>query len=329
MKTKIGLPLGLALVMFIGVFTTMLALGVMAPNTVQAVTGTGDDDEFEVALSNTIPGHYSDWSFTVKSTQDFVGADVVTNPNSPVAADTLSITFPAAIVLVDGDAAHESANWMLGGEPVAEVSVTVNDSAADVVTLTPQAAVAAVAAAAGSPAVEAVPPFKIEAGEDIKVEFTSPRKGPPPETRDITDGIPNPAATVALDERSDLTLSVVTTQDATAGVSATFSFDNTRVGQVTVTHDDMEPGQMNAEYQITFYVPEDLTADGDRIFVRFDKDITEPSSLDGANIRIQASAVTGDDAAIAGNSFSIQDPPTYSQVAVSYTHLTLPTNREV
>ena len=31
MKTKIGLPFGLALVVFLGVFTTMLALGLLSP----------------------------------------------------------------------------------------------------------------------------------------------------------------------------------------------------------------------------------------------------------------------------------------------------------
>ena len=47
MKTKIGLPFGLALVMFLGIFTTMLALGPLSPSRAQAVTGT-DGATFEV-----------------------------------------------------------------------------------------------------------------------------------------------------------------------------------------------------------------------------------------------------------------------------------------
>ena len=35
MKTKVGLPFGLALALFIGVFTAMLALGVISPSGVQ------------------------------------------------------------------------------------------------------------------------------------------------------------------------------------------------------------------------------------------------------------------------------------------------------
>ena len=52
MKTKIGIPIGLALVMFLGVFTAMLAFGVIAPTGVQGADqpvntgGTGQDVNF-------------------------------------------------------------------------------------------------------------------------------------------------------------------------------------------------------------------------------------------------------------------------------------------
>ena len=92
MKTKIGLPFGLALVVFIGVFTAMLALGVLSPSRAQAVTG-----DFEVMLSNHIPGHHSDWSFEVVSSAAFVGADATVTPN--VTTDVLEITFPTGVTL--------------------------------------------------------------------------------------------------------------------------------------------------------------------------------------------------------------------------------------
>ena len=38
MKTKIGIPIGLALVMFLGVFTAMLAFGTLSPEPTQAQT---------------------------------------------------------------------------------------------------------------------------------------------------------------------------------------------------------------------------------------------------------------------------------------------------
>ena len=38
MKTKIGIPIGLALVMFLGVFGAMLAFGTLSPQPTQAQT---------------------------------------------------------------------------------------------------------------------------------------------------------------------------------------------------------------------------------------------------------------------------------------------------
>ena len=296
MKTKIGLPFGLALVMFIGVFTTMLALGALSPSSAQAVTGT-DDATFEVTLSNTIPGHFSDWSFSVKSSEDFVGADEA----NTVTTDTLTITFPDDVTL-SGDGVISPANWMLGGKPATAALGGTGE-----VVLTPQAAAVATDDTAE------VPAFKIDAGEPIKVEFTAPMKGPTVGVTGEDEGIQNPGTGVDEADRTDQTISVVTSADSTAGVSEMFSFDNTRVGQVEVTNDPTEPGSENAEYQITFYVPEELTANQDRIIVRFDKDIGSPSSISANHVRIRASVVTdddGDDPNIAGNAIALVDAPT-------------------
>ena len=151
----------------------------------------------------------------------------------------------------------------------------------------------------------------IKAGDPIKVEFTAPMKGPTATGNNA--GIGNPAATVAEADRTDQVISVVTTDDTTMGESNMFSFDTMRVGQVEVTNDPTEPGSENAEYQITFYAPDVLTANQDRIIVRFDKDIGSPSSISANHVRIRASAVTGeedDPGNVPGNAIALVDAPT-------------------
>jgi hypothetical protein len=65
MKTKIGLPLGLALVMFIGVFTTMLALGALNPRPAEAqATITTSAADLMVVRSNDTVDAIADWTIT-------------------------------------------------------------------------------------------------------------------------------------------------------------------------------------------------------------------------------------------------------------------------
>ena len=69
MKTKIGIPIGLALVMFLGVFTAMLAFGTLSPQPAEAQTATatrsispmsvmstGTDAERQVTVTITVSG---------------------------------------------------------------------------------------------------------------------------------------------------------------------------------------------------------------------------------------------------------------------------------
>ena len=299
MKTKIGIPFGLALVMFIGVFTTMLALGVMAPSGVQ-----GAEHEFDVAISNTIPGHYSDWSFTVDADTGFSGGNVGATPVT--LADTIGITFPTDFTLggatgTPDTGTHAAANWQLGvdadGKAIAPKTVGVTSQ---VVTLTAAADMKAV-----------------DAGKGIKVKFTSPTKGLAPTTGAI--GIVNPVATST--NRTDVALAVTVSVTGASGTTAvtsdedseTFSIDTTRVGQVEVTNDPTAPGSENAEYQISFYAPESLTANQDRIIVRFDKDITDPPSISENHVRINSSLVTGT-GNVPGNAISLTDAPTHTLV---------------
>ena len=106
MKTKIGLPFGLALVMFIGIFTVLLALGALNPHPAEAVTGS-----FTVTQSNSNAGEVSSYGFSVVSAADFE------------AGDTLTITFPTGTVLPSGSVGN-TANWTLG--PGVPASVSVN-----------------------------------------------------------------------------------------------------------------------------------------------------------------------------------------------------------
>ena len=68
MKTKIGLPLGLALVMFIGVFTTMLALGALNPQPV----GAAPDSVSSVERSDNTVNAIADWTITVENDDDAI-----------------------------------------------------------------------------------------------------------------------------------------------------------------------------------------------------------------------------------------------------------------
>ena len=272
MKTKIGLPFGLALVMFIGIFTTMLALGVLSPSRAQAVTG-----DFEVMLSNHIPDHHGDWSFEVVSSAAFMGADATATP--VVESDSLVITFPADVDLTDSSVTEE-ANWKLGGKPVADASVL-----GAVVTLMPQAAAAAIA---GPPAVAAIPAFNIAAGDPIKVEFTAPTPGHSSSTP-AGSGIMNPSDASTVDETLDV--SITGSTDSGTATSKGFRFDTTRVGQLEVTASPDDPGAA-AQYQIKFFTGVDLQEGTGIIILEIDSSVGVPTSLSERAVRISASALT-------------------------------------
>ena len=175
-----------------------------------------------------------------------------------------------------------------------------------VVSIEPQAAVAA---AAGPPVVAAIPAFNIAAGKPIKVEFTAPTHGGTGGA-----GIMNPpTATPSADPDLMLGVEITGGNTSPSAMSTGFRFDNTRVGQVEVANDPTEPGSENAEYQISFYVPEELTANQDRILVRFDKDIGDPPSISENHVRINSNLVTGTDN-VGGNAIRLSDAPTHGLV---------------
>ena len=261
MKTKIGLPFGLALVVFIGIFTIMLALGALNPQRAEAV------DDFSVSLSNAIPGHNSDWSFSVQAEDGFSAATGVTGAANEVAS-TIGITFTD--FTTSGTAAETAGNWKLGGETVTEAS----SGGGGLITLT---------APDGMDAV-------LEDGE-LSVEYTAPMKGL------VADGFANPTTP------GEYMLSVVIMVDTDANAdldttsatleSEAFSIDTTRVGQLEVTASPDDPGAA-AQYQIKFYTGVALQEGTGIIILEIDSSVGVPTSLSERAVRISASELTNE-----------------------------------
>ncbi len=209
MKTKIGLPFGLALVMFIGVFTTMLALGALNPQPTEAA------DDFSVSLSNTITGHSSDWSFSVTAENGFSAGvvDAVVAANSREASQ-IEITFPSNFLDGNGGAAIVPGNWELGGTTV-DTAPTIPTNNVLLIT-----------------APDGMTP--VSAGGELSVKYTAPSKGLNEETGNF---FKNAAGT---DIEIMVTLRVDTDEDTDFEETSTldseaFSIDTTRVGQLEVT----------------------------------------------------------------------------------------------
>ena len=283
MKTKIGLPLGLALVMFIGIFTTMLALGVMSPSKAQAVT-----PGFPVDLSDASVGAQSNWTFSPSSALDFE------------AGDTMTIEFLAGFN-VGGTGVTAGANWTVAGVAVAATGVVVSNQA---VTLT----AGTITTVGGSTAA---------APTSIPVTFTAPT--PPVATG--AEGIVNPTTGFTRDSLT-AELSVITSAEAdadtaagaaagtSAGISAPFTtFGDTTVDNLTVIQDPISPGAA-ARYQIKFTTAYELSEGIDEIILEIDSAVGVPTSLGLQDVRISASLVTNVDSS-PGQNRPLEDAPRY------------------
>ncbi len=127
MKTKIGLPFGLALVVFIGVFTTMLALGVLTPERADAAAAA---DSVKLTLSDKVKN-----SVPQTVTIEF------TNDTAPIVGGT---QIEIGLTEIDGSHASVSVrtNWKLYINEVEQMEAdafTVTGTA-DRVTVTPRVA---------------------------------------------------------------------------------------------------------------------------------------------------------------------------------------------
>ena len=253
MKTKIGLPLGLALVMFIGIFTTMLALGALNPQPAEAAI-TAD---FAVTLSDSEAEAQSDWSFSIVSTVDFA------------ASNTMTVEFPAGFDIT-GSGVTTAANWSLGNAAPASAAVS-----SQVVTLTAGTEMTTIAGST------------VAAPTSIPVSFSAPEVDDDPETND--NGIVNPSYDVA---PVDVKLKVDTgnANDIEVESGAIHIMDST-LDSVTVTNDPTDPGAAT-QFQISFQTEYVLEAGIDSIRLDIDSSVGIPTTLSAGDVRITATEVS-------------------------------------
>jgi hypothetical protein len=121
MKTKIGLPFGLALVMFIGIFTTMLALGVLNPDRAEAAA----TDTVELTLSESV----------ATATPQTVMVEFTNGEAEIAAGETITIDL-TSIDGSDGAVSVES-NWKVyvGDGEAFEPATVVGNTGSVVITL--------------------------------------------------------------------------------------------------------------------------------------------------------------------------------------------------
>ena len=305
MKTKIGLPFGLALVMFLGVFTTMLALGAFNPQP------AGADVAMAPMVTATEHAAYgfADWTITL------------TNDSTEIqeAAD-VDIVFGDADVGADEPAnpVRDAANWKIevldsSDMVTAEVDVAsvTSTEASDEVTINFASAVTADPTA--DPPVVAQP-NNVPAGTKFRIIFTAPKSSGFP-----TGGIRN-----AMSAGTDMTVEVSAPSSATAQTAIGTNIITTvdRPANVTVNNDPDDPGHVGAGYRIDFYANTELTANLDKIIVRFDKDIGDPPSISRTAVLITADMVTPDDLTgeaaqnngISGQATPLSSAPTHGLV---------------
>jgi hypothetical protein len=116
MKTKIGLPFGLALVVFIGVFTTMLALGALNPQPAEAQFADLDGGQtLEVTVSNNASQAIAMWTFMAKTD----------DANTLDADDDITIQFPSEFTTSDADEMTWSISGVAGDITATESGGTV------------------------------------------------------------------------------------------------------------------------------------------------------------------------------------------------------------
>ena len=294
MKTKIGLPLGLALVMFIGVFTAMLALGVMAPQPASAAITAG----FEVDLTNDEPGEETGLSFTF-TTEEGVAATEAVN-----------------VIFATGYTVTAAGAWTLNDVPA---TAAVDGTDAQQLNLTPGAAIVA--------------PIDPDTTIQIAVDYTPPGddsgiKNPalPVTETDVDDSIYTISVKTTQDstavDSGEFTVVGRTTLAARAEAARIAELEAVAVTNVQASQDPTDPGA-NAQYQISFMTGLALTANVDTIRFNIDSSIGVPSSVGKDSVIISASDVTitgtdsdGDPTSqnVGGQAISLSFDPIYRPV---------------
>ena len=271
MKTRTGLSIGLALTLMVGVFATMLALGLFTTVDVQAakgsdpatmVTGTAGTDSDQPGLSVTSEFIDTLTEAAVTFTTSTDGALAV--------SDTITVEFPGNVYVpsfIDNT----------GTKQANAVTVAVDGAAA----------VPATKVATSGQKVTVTTPAAVPISTEVVVTFPIQTLTAPTENVGDMVGIRTPH----VDGSSAITVKVSTSEDRGAVTSAPsandFDLNSADLGAtgrsdvfgVTVDH---TPGGTNDNARITvdFYSPLPLTANLDTITIEFADDVQVPAVLD-------------------------------------------------
>ena len=302
MKTKIGLPFGLALVVFIGVFTTMLALGVLTPDRADAEV---EEDSVELELSHSTRGSTPDVTITF-SNDDTDGGMTL---SGGVLDITLSSGFEAASDLdstTELSEVQRAGNWdvtfdppLTTGDPAVEQVIVV-----ETVSYSGQALMVTLQSrSAADTAADPTDVAAIPADTAVEIKFTADKTQYPPRGLKIIDtitpGTPEMlAVTIGDDPAADPTSDDMAIVDGPGN----FMVDNTV----------KRPGAVSG-YRIRFTTLGDLVANQDVITVHFDKDFKgHGTSLSKSHVTVSSSApdqdspASADNTAITGTEFVLQ-----------------------
>ena len=286
MKTKIGLPLGLALVMFIGVFTTMLALGVLAPQPASAAIDSSKGITVDSSLSAA--GAYADWTFGFQNDSTAIAATadiVISITNTASGADCANDADDTNVCIeanwsVDYVVADDPATTDVDETDEVDVGVTSVAVADEDLTADPQ-----VFATTTIATLVAIP-----ANAAVTITYTQPRN---------SDGSPNTALGGIRNgvTPGDTMTATVNTVDATGEDNIITILD--LPANVTATNNPTEPG-VTARFSVGFTTLQALAPNASEIVVRFDKDILGTGDLpdNRVAVRFTNGAMTDDSPAV-------------------------------
>ena len=272
MKTKIGLPFGLALVVFIGVFTAMLALGLLSPERADALAET-----VKLTLSESVAGA-TPQTVTIEFTNDDEQIDGGTA--IPITLTSLNGS-DAAVGKAEDDT---SSNWMFyindvmvpqegvivtGGAGTVDITLPDDDAATDGVDET----------------------VNIPAAAKVKFMFTSDDSGSAP-----AGFVLGTAGTDAMVQINSFDSNGYTLTDGSGSVM-----------NLRVTSSSMTPGA-RARYTFRFQINDQpLVANQDEITLYFDKDFGGLDELSRNDVTV-SSIATADDADATGAFSPSSDP---------------------
>ena len=288
MKTKIGLPLGLALVMFIGVFTTMLALGVFSPQPASAAIDTADGKGITVKVSDTAAMAYADWTIS------FENDDTVIDADTNIVISITNTDFGGACAS-DADTTNvcDEENWAITYDLADDPGTTTIVETAEGVGVDLTSVVTSVAVGTSPATITLDLEAQIPGNADVTIEYTQPEipygdeASPFPAARGIRNGDTD---TVGLAMVATVMVGLTAVE---ADGDNTFAIADAPIDTV-VSNDPTEPG-VNASFVVSFTTFEALPANASEIVLRLDKDILGAGPLpdDRVSVRFTNGDTTG------------------------------------